>query len=160
MHHPGRKPGAMPRLIRRIVPGFVNRFLCYSFSVPHRSNSSVDQLSADSLPPEVFRNVYGVDYAYTARLDDGRNRFPVVDASNEETSNDSMGFRHQPEAIYLSESGVKPLFHGGLGIGSEVHVGTCDILKVSEPGSLNLWQIFTIPVAYVYFHCEFQSKLR
>src|SRR5262249_33365297 len=150
----------MPRLSRCIVPGVINGFYGHSFGGSHRFNRSVDQLTADSLPSEVFGNVNGVDYSYTARLDYWRNRFPVVDASNKETGNDSTGFRHEPEAIDLAESGAKPLFHCGLGIRSEVHIGTCDILKVSQPGSLDLWQIFTIPVAYVYFHCEFQNKLR
>ena len=150
----------MPRLSRCIVPGVVYSFHGHSFGRAHPFDSSIDQLTADSLPSEVFGNVNGVDYSYTARFDYGGNRLPVVDASNQETGNDPTGFRHEPESIYLPESGVKPLFHCSPGIRSEVHIGTRDVLKISEPGLLDLWQIFTIPVANVYFHCEFQNKLR
>src|SRR5262245_51023709 len=131
----------MPRLSRWIVPGVVNRLHGHSIGSAHPFDSPVDQLTADSLPPEVFGNVNGVDYSNTARLDYRRNGLPVVDASNKETGNDFTGFRHEPESIYLPESGVKPLFHCGPGIRPEVHIGTRDIVKVSEPCLLDLCQI-------------------
>src|SRR5215510_13482383 len=128
----------MPCLSRCVVPGVVNRFYGHCFGGSHPFDSCVNQPTPDSLPPEVFRNVNGVDYSYAAWLNDGRNRLPVVDASNKEPGNDTIGFCHEPEAIYPPKSGVKPLFHCGLGVGSEMHVGTRDTLKVSEPGSLDL----------------------
>src|SRR5262245_27112140 len=138
MHHPRRKAGAMRCLSRCIVPGVVYGFYGDSFGRAHPFDSSVDQLTANSLPPKVFGNVNGVDYSDTARFDYGGHRLPVVDASNQETGNDSTGFGHEAESIYRLESSVKPLFHWVLGIRSEVHIGTCDVLKVSEPGSLDL----------------------
>src|SRR5262249_7768352 len=120
----------------------------------------IDELAADALPPELFGNVHSIDNSNSATLDNRRNGFPIINSTDEKTGNPAARLGNKTKIIRLPEAIQKPLFHSRVGIRSQFHVGTSDILTIVEPYLLDLSQVFTAPFAYTNFHCRFHNKLR
>lgn len=160
MHHPRREPGAMPCPRRIIVPGVIDCFNSDRFRSAHLLNGRIDQEPARASPSEFFGNIQRVDDSNSARFDERRNGFPVINPSDEKSGDVMVDFRNEAEALSLAESGIEPLLHFGVGMRFQSHIRTCHAATVIKPSRLDLRQIFPAPLTYVDFHCEFQNKLR
>src|SRR5438876_1807401 len=146
----------MPCVSGSIVPYVVNRFHGDGIGSSHFSNRCVDQSAADSLAAELLAHVYGIDNSNPPWLDDGGNGFPIIDAPDQKTGHDPVRFGHESNAIGLPEPASQPLFHCGVGIRPDLHIGTCNTLEMLQPCLLDLRQIVTTPFTYGDFHADFE----
>src|SRR5438477_3488796 len=103
MHHPRRKPRAMPHFSGSVIPRLVDGFDGDRICRPHGLNRALDQSAANSLAPELFGNVHGIDNSDPAGLNDGRHGFPIADASDEKARYDTLMLRDEPHTVRLPE---------------------------------------------------------
>src|SRR5437016_10273657 len=122
MHHPRRKPSTPPCVAGRIIPSIVDGFDSDHVGVLHCLNGPLNQPAGNSTTAQLFIDIYGVDNADPSGFDDGGNRFPVVDAADEKTSESPIFFSDIANAGALLETGHQPLRHGSFDIRLELHV--------------------------------------
>src|ERR1051325_3008026 len=116
MDHPGGEPCAPPNPGRRLIPCFVYCFDSHGVCIFHYLNGAVDQTCSDSLPPETFIHVYGINDSNSTRIDDGRNRLPIVNTPDEKTRHHIFLAGNKSDILWLLESLGQPMFHGCCGI--------------------------------------------
>src|SRR4051794_18261759 len=97
MHHPRRETCATPDLRRGLTACFVERLDRDDVLVAHELKGAFNQTASDTLTPEGFVDVEGINNSKLARLDNGRDRFPHAHATDEKTGVEATIFCDETE---------------------------------------------------------------